>query len=114
MSEKAFSESAEPVEEGNAKTKNKVFELAGRKFTAKPFVQGFALMDFLEASDGKDVTSIVAFRTFLKEATTEKEWAEIDAYCRTSEKEIDIVEITKAVAQLVEAYTSRPTEASDQ
>lgn len=114
MSDKAFSASAEPTEEGNAKTANKTFELGGRKFTAKPFVQGFALMDFLEASDGQDVTSIIAFRKFLKEATTEEEWTKIDEFARSSEKEIDIVEITKAVAELVEAYTARPTKASDQ
>jgi len=97
-----------------ADKKPKTFELGDVTFTAKPFVQGIVLMDFLEASDGGGVTSIVAFKNFLKDSLEEDEWKKLDNHLRTSDKEIDIVEISKAVGDLVQAYTSRPTEASAQ
>jgi hypothetical protein len=91
-----------------------VIDLGGETFTAKPFVQGIVLMDFLEASDGGGVSSIVAFKQFLKEATTEEEYTRLDTFLRTSEVEIDVTEISEAVGKLITAYTSRPTKASAQ
>lgn len=117
MSEKdtfAKSGETEETQNENPKTQNPVFEIAGEKFTAKPFLQGFALLDFLEASDGENVASLIAFRKFLKDAVTPEEWKRVDAFCRNEEKEVGLVEITKGVAELVTAYTSRPTEASGQ
>src|SRR4030095_1839593 len=116
MSEKTtdFSKSGETVDTENTKTPEISFEIAGEKFTHKPFLQGFALLDFLEASDGENVQSLIAFRKFLKDAVTEEEWKRIDDYCRNSDKEIGLVEITKGVAELIQAYTSRPTVASEQ
>lgn len=114
MSEKEtdFSKSGETVE--NPKTKDVVFEIAGKKFTAKPFLQGFTLLDFLEASEGENVQSLVAFRQFIKDAVSKEEWKKIDEWCRNEETEVGLVEISKGVAELVQAYTSRPTEASGQ
>ncbi len=89
-------------------------ELGGETFTAKPFVQGIVLMDFLEASDGGGVSSVVAFKNFLKEATTEEEYTRLDTYLRTAEIEIGVKEISEAVGNLITAYTSRPTTASAQ
>jgi hypothetical protein len=115
MSDKTtFAASGETSETENEKTKEVTFELAGRKFQAKPFIQGFALLDFLEASDGDDVTSILAFRKFLKDATSEEEYKKIEEFGRNTEVEVGIIEITKAVAELIKEYTSRPTTASEQ
>lgn len=89
-------------------------ELGGETFTAKPFVQGIVLMDFLEASDGGGVSSVVAFKTFLKEALSEEEYTKLDTHLRTAEEEIGVDKIAEAVGKLVTAYTSRPTKASAQ
>ena len=89
-------------------------ELGGKEFAAKPFVQGIVLMDFLEASDGGGVSSVVAFKNFLKEALTEEEYTKLDTHLRTAEEEIGVAEIAEAVGRLVTAYTSRPTKASAQ
>jgi hypothetical protein len=89
-------------------------ELGGQEFTAKPFVQGIVLMDFLEASDGGGVSSVVAFKTFLKEALSEEEYAKLDNHLRTADEEIGVDKIAEAVGRLVTAYTSRPTKASAQ
>jgi hypothetical protein len=91
-----------------------ILELGGETFAVKPFVQGIVLMDFLEASDGGGVSSVVAFKQFLKEATTEEEYAKLDNHLRTSEEEIGVKEISEAVGKLITAYTSRPTTASAQ
>lgn len=69
-------------------------------------------MDFLEASDGGGVSSVVAFKNFLKDAMDEEEYARLDDYLRNAPIEIDVAEISQAVGKLVEAYTSRPTKAS--
>lgn len=105
---KNFSASGENTEEAV------VLELGGETFTVKPFVQGIVLMDFLEASDGGGVSSVVAFKQFLKEATSEEEYTRLDAHLRTSEVEIGVKEISEAVGKLITAYTSRPTKASAQ
>lgn len=105
---KNFSASGENTEEAA------IIELGGETFTAKPFVQGIVLMDFLEASDGGGVSSIVAFKKFLQEATTEEEYTRLNEHLRTSEVEIDVTEISQAVGKLITAYTSRPTKASAQ
>lgn len=90
------------------------FDLAGETFEAKPELQGIVLMDFLEASDGGGVTSIVAFKTFLKDTMEEAEFARLNTHLRTATENIDIEKIAKVVAYLVEEYTSRPTKASAQ
>lgn len=108
---KNFSASGESTEEA---PKPVTLELGGEVFTAKPFVQGIVLMDFLEASDGGGVSSVVAFKQFLKEATTEEEYARLDNHLRTAEQEIGVKEISEAVGKLITAYTSRPTTASAQ
>lgn len=105
---KNFSASGEKTEEAAT------IELGGETFTAKPFVQGIVLMDFLEASDGGGVSSVIAFKQFLKEATTEEEYTKLDTHLRTSEVEIGVKEISEAVGKLITAYTSRPTTASAQ
>lgn len=110
---KNFSASGENTEEG-AKTDPVVLELGGETFAVKPFVQGIVLMDFLEASDGGGVSSVVAFKTFLKEATEEAEYERLNTHLRTSEVEIGVKEISEAVGKLITAYTSRPTKASAQ
>lgn len=110
---KNFSASGENTEDGK-KTANPIIELGGESFNAKPFVQGIVLMDFLEASDGGGVSSVVAFKDFLKEATTEEEYAKLDNHLRTAEVEIGVKEISEAVGKLVTDYTSRPTKASAQ
>jgi len=104
-----FSASGENAEEEAA-----VLELGGETFAVKPFVQGIVLMDFLEASDGGGVSSVVAFKQFLKEATTEEEYIRLDTHLRTAEVEIGVKEISEAVGKLITAYTSRPTKASAQ
>jgi hypothetical protein len=109
-----FSASGESTEEGQKTAKTVEIELGGETFTAKPFVQGIVLMDFLEASDGGGVSSVVAFKNFLKEATDEEEYARLDKHLRTAPIEIDVKEISEAVGKLVTAYTSRPTQASAQ
>ena len=90
------------------------FEIADTEFEAKPFVQGITLMDFLEASDGGGVSSIVAFKAFLKEAVEEEEYNRLMTFLRTAPREIDVAEISKGVGNLIQAYTSRPTKASAQ
>ncbi len=109
-----FSASGENTEEGTKTTKPPVIELGGEKFTAKPFVQGIVLMDFLEASDGGGVSSVVAFKNFLKEATEKEEYARLDNHLRTAKVEIGVKEISEAVGKLVTDFTSRPTKASAQ
>lgn len=103
-SEEAPKEQLEPV----------TFDLAGETFAAKPELQGIVLMDFLEASDGGGVTSIVAFKTFLEESMEEAEYARLNKHLRTATENVDIEKIAKVVAYLVEEYTSRPTKASAQ
>jgi hypothetical protein len=105
---KNFSASGENAEEAV------VLELGAETFAVKPFVQGIVLMDFLEASDGGGVSSVVAFKQFLKEATSEEEYTRLDNHLRTSEVEIGVKEISEAVGKLITAYTSRPTKASAQ
>lgn len=109
-----FSASGESTEEGQKTPKIVTVELGGETFTAKPFVQGIVLMDFLEASDGGGVSSVVAFKTFLKEAMEEEEYARLDKHLRTAPKEIGVKEISEAVGKLITDFTSRPTEASAQ
>jgi hypothetical protein len=108
-----FSASGENTEEGKA-PETVTFELGGETFTAKPFVQGIVLMDFLEASDGGGVSSIVAFKNFLKEALDAEEYTRLDTHLRTSEEEIDVIAISQSVGKLIQEYTSRPTKASAQ
>lgn len=104
---KNFSASGENTEE--AKPASAVtLTLGGETFTAKPFVQGIVLMDFLEASDSGGVSSVVAFKNFLKEATEEEEYARLDKHLRTAKEEIGVKEISEAVGELITAYTSRP------
>jgi hypothetical protein len=110
---KNFSASGENTEEGK-KTEAPIIELGGEKFTAKPFVQGIVLMDFLEASDGGGVSSVVAFKNFLKEATSEEEYTRLEKHLRTAEVEIGVQDISEAVGKLVQDFTSRPTKASAQ
>lgn len=109
-----FSASGENTEEGQKKAEPVTVELGGETFTAKTFVQGIVLMDFLEASDGGGVSSVVAFKTFLKEALDEEEYARLDNHLRTSVEEIGVKEISEAVGQLIKDFTSRPTKASAQ
>lgn len=90
------------------------FDLAGENFTAKADVQGIVLMDFLEASDAGGVSSVVAFKSFLKEALDEAEYTRLNSFLRTSPKTISVENIAGVVAYLVEEYTSRPTTASAQ
>lgn len=90
------------------------FDLAGETFTAKPELQGIVLMDFLEASDGGGVSSIVAFKNFLKESMDEEEYTRFNDTLRNAKVNIDIEQIAKIVGFLVEEYTSRPTKASAQ
>lgn len=106
---RSFSASAEtPVD----KLEPVTFDLAGETFAAKPELQGIVLMDFLEASDGGGVSSIVAFKDFLKESMEEEEYTRFNTTLRTAKQNIDIEQIAKIVAFLVEEYTSRPTKAS--
>jgi hypothetical protein len=109
-----FSASGENTEEGQKNPKVITVELGGETFTAKPFVQGIVLMDFLEASDGGGVSSVVAFKDFLKEALDEEEYAKLDNHLRTAPREIGVKEIAEAVGKLVTDFTSRPTQASAQ
>jgi hypothetical protein len=110
-----FSASGENTEEGQKKAPAPItFELGGETFTAKPFVQGIVIMDFLEASDGGGVSSVVAFKTFLKESLSEEEYTRLDNHLRTAEEEIDVKEISEGVGKLIQAFTSRPTKASAQ
>ena len=109
-----FAASAEETVETAATAKPVPFKVDGEEFNAKPFVQGIVLMDFIEASDEGGVKSIVAFKKFLKEALDEEEYTRLDTYLRTSPKEIDVTEISKAIGDLITAYTSRPTNPSAQ
>lgn len=110
---RSFSSSEETTEEGKP-LENVTFDLAGENFTAKPEVQGIVLMDFLEESDGGGVSSIVAFKTFLKESMEEEEYARLNTHLRTAKENVGIEKIAKVVAYLVEEYTNRPTKASAQ
>ena len=108
---RSFSSSAEtPTEALEPIT----FDLAGETFTANPGLQGIVLMDFLEASDGEGVSSIVAFKTFLKDTMEAPEYEKLDKTLRTSKEIIGIEQIAQIVAFLIEEYTSRPTKASAQ
>lgn len=110
---RSFSSSA-PVEDSAAVQEPVTFDIAGETFTASPEIQGIVLMDFLEASDGGGVGSIVAFKNFIKEALGEEEYAKFDKHLRTSKENVDVEQIAAIVAYLVEEYTSRPTKASAQ
>lgn len=90
------------------------FDLAGENFTAKADIQGIVLMDFLEASDAGGVSSVVAFKSFLKEALEEAEYVRLNTHLRTAPTTISVEQIAGVVAYLVEEYTSRPTTASAQ
>lgn len=106
----AASNESTPVEEQIPVT----FDLAGETFTAKADIQGIVLMDFLEASDSGGVASVVAFKSFLKEALVEEEYTRLNSYLRTAPTTIGVEQIAAVVAYLVEEYTSRPTTASAQ
>lgn len=110
---RSFSDSSEDASD-DIKSIPVTFELAGETFTAKAQVQGIVLMDFLEESDGGGVSSLVAFKTFLKESMAEEEYTRLNSHLRTSDEYIDITKIAQVVGYLVEEYTSRPTKASAQ
>ena len=90
------------------------FELGGETFHGKPWVQGIVLMDFLEQSDAEGAAAVVAFKKFLKDALEPEEYERLDNHLRTAPVEIDIIDISKGVASLIEVYTSRSTKASAQ
>lgn len=109
---KSFASSNEDItEEEKAPV---TFDIADETFTAKPDIQGIVLMDFLEESTSGGVSSIVAFKSFLKEALEEEEYKRFNTYLRTAPKQIPVETITEIVQFLIEEYTSRPTKASAQ
>lgn len=109
---RSFSASAEEVSE--EKLVPVTFELAGETFTAKPEIQGIVLMDFLESSEGGGVSSLLAFKSFLKDSMSEEEYTRLNDHLRNAPTNIPVETIAGVVAYLVEEYTSRPTKASAQ
>lgn len=101
-------------EDASDSPKGVEFEIKGEKFTAKPWIQGIVLMDFLEQTDSEGAAAIIAFKSFLKDAVEPEEYERLNTYLRTSPEEIDILDISKGVAELIKEYTSRPTKASAQ
>jgi hypothetical protein len=108
---RSFSASAEAEDAPNEPV---TFDVAGETFEAKPEIQGIVLMDFLEASDGGGVGSIVAFKNFIKDSMEEDEYTRFDKHLRTAKENVGVAKIAEIVAYLVEEYTSRPTTASAQ
>lgn len=88
------------------------FDLLDKTFTAKPVLQGIVLLEFLESAVDGDVKSIIAFKTILKEALGEEEYARFYDTLKNAEDEVDLAVLAEIVTFLVEEYSSRPTEAS--
>lgn len=110
---RSFSAPAKPETE-TVELEPVTFDIDGVDFTAKNEIQGIVLLDFLEASDGEAVSSVVAFKKFLKDSMEDEEYTRFDNFLRTHTRKIELEEIANVVAYLVEEYTSRPTQASEQ
>jgi UDP-N-acetylglucosamine 2-epimerase len=94
-----------------SKRKNKepiVFELEGEEFTARGYIAGAILLDYIE--DTADMNNAQSVREYLKVAMSEEEYARFDAHSR--EQEVELETLNEVFEHLIEAQTSRPTEAS--
>jgi len=95
----------------SSKRKNKepiVFELEGEEFTAKGYVPGARLLDYIE--DTADMNNASSIREYLKIAMTDEEYARFDKFTR--DEDIELETISEVFEHLIEVQTSRPTEAS--
>lgn len=94
-----------------SKRKNKepiVFELEGEEFTAKAFVAGANLLDYIE--DTADMNNAQSIREYLKLAMSEEEYVRFDKHTR--EAEVELETISEIFEHLIEVQTSRPSTAS--
>lgn len=89
------------------------FTLAGEDFEVLPEAPGILILEFIEAtSSGQNGAAAKALVNFLKEVTTEEEWARLSAVLHDPKNKIDIKKISDIVSYLTEQYAARPTSAS--
>jgi len=87
------------------------FSLNKKKFTAKPAVQGSALLEFVAAADSDSGGAAAqALYGFFESVMDEKEYAKFMGVLKDPEVIIDMELIGEIAAWLVEEYSSRPTE----
>lgn len=89
------------------------FELAGETFEVLPEAPGIILLEFIEATTSTETgANAAALTKFLRSVMTKEEWVRLDDVLHDPKHMIDIKTISEIVAYIIEAYTSRPSEAS--
>lgn len=110
---RSFSTPATDVDTPEVEVAALGFDLAGESFEVLPEAPGIVLLEFIEASTSEERgANASALIRFLKSVMEDEEWKRLNTVLHDPKNRIDIKLISEIVAFVIEAYTSRPTEAS--
>lgn len=90
------------------------FELNDQTFKCKPAIQGAVLLEFVAKADsGEGAAAATALYDFFSDVMDDEEYKRFRAYLKNTEIIIEMDTIGEIAAWLVEEYTARPTEPSE-